>query len=110
VQRPLLRSGADGATPRAVHGEARVSGGASRGRELVGDCGTGSEVHLVRCLAAEGGVWDARVVLVDVERDERPDLGHRVERVEVAPVVLQAELERKVQIVVVRSRVTPLRS
>jgi len=89
AERLLLKSGADGALACAVRGEARVSGGASRARELVRDCITRSEVHLVRRLAMEGGVGDARVVFGDVERNERPDLGHRVERVEEELVVLQ---------------------
>lgn len=38
--------------------------------EVVGDGRTGAEVHLVRCLAIERSMRDARVVFDDVEGDE----------------------------------------
>jgi hypothetical protein len=39
-------------------------------RQLVGDLGARSEVHLVGRLALEGAVRHVRVVLLDVEADQ----------------------------------------
>jgi hypothetical protein len=62
---------------------------ASPGVELVRDVSARSEVHLIRRLVAEGGVGEAGVVLLDVERDELPERREAVERVEVEPLVLE---------------------
>ena len=74
-------SGADGALLRPVDRESRAVGDISRGGERVRDVLAGAEVHLVGRLAPERRVGELRVVLGDVELDERADLRRRRQRV-----------------------------
>ena len=61
-----------------------------RRSEAVRDLASFSAVHLIRRLAPKRGVGETGVVLLDVELDEAPDLGDRVELVQEEPVVLEA--------------------
>ena len=74
-------SGADAAPRRSVDLESPTTGVLLRRPQVARDLVPGPGVHLVWSLALECGVGQARVVLLDVERDELADASRRVELV-----------------------------
>jgi len=75
--------------PRPVLREVRPSGVSPGHGERIGDMRTEAGVHLIGSLSLERGVGQARVVLLDVERDEPADASRRVELVQEEPAVLE---------------------
>ena len=57
--------------------------------QLAGNDVAPAEVHLIRCLAREGGVGKKGVVLLDVERDQPLQGSKGIELVQIQPAVLE---------------------
>jgi hypothetical protein len=78
------------ARDRSVYSEPAFAGLPPRDDEFVGQAVRGAEVHFVGRLAGERRMRHLRVVLLDEEGDERFEMSHRVERVEVQPLMLDS--------------------
>jgi len=74
---------------RAVHGEAALAGLAPRDGEFVRQVLGRAEVHLVGRLAGERRMRHLPVVLLEEEGDQRFEMSHGVERVQVEPLMLE---------------------
>ena len=74
---------------RSVHGEAAFAGLPPRDGEFARQAAGGAEVHLVGRLAGERRMRHLGVVLLDEEGDQRLEVSHGVERVEIEPLMLE---------------------
>ena len=83
-------SGANATASGTIDIESSAAGVLLRRSQAVRDLPPLAAVHLIRRLAPKRGVGETAVVLLDVERDEPPDLGGGVELVQEEPIVLQA--------------------
>ena len=72
-----------------VHGQPAFAGLPPSDDEFVGQVVRGAEVHLVGRLAGERRMRDLRVVLLDEKGDQRLEMSHGVECVEVQPLMLE---------------------
>src|ERR1019366_3906803 len=74
---------------RSVHGEPAFAGLPASSDEFVRQVLGGAEVHFIGGLAGERRMRHLRVVLLDEEGNQRFEMSHGVERVEVQPLMLE---------------------
>jgi hypothetical protein len=74
---------------RSVHGEPAFARLAPSDDEFIGQVRGSAEVHLVGRLAGERRMRHVRVVLLHEEGDQRFEMSHGVERVEIQPLMLE---------------------